>query len=108
MHFVFATTRRHAMRPIRVLVFFPASSPAFAHHIGQVPGFVPAECRAVAYVPPDAAITRPALAAHVSIASCLAEVRFSQIPKLEPSAMAAALDNAARDSMTMLDEVARA
>jgi hypothetical protein len=96
------------MRSILVLAILTAPSSALADRLPDIidPNTIPARCRQLAHVPPAAAITTPSLSARVSLATCLAEIRFSEITPRDATALVPALDRAAADSLALLDEVA--
>lgn len=66
---------------------------------------LPTRCRALTVVPPSARISAPELAAHVSVASCMAEEAMSGLALWPDAASIAALDAAAAPSLAMLDDV---
>jgi hypothetical protein len=93
------------MRSILVLAILTASSPALAERLDGIdPETVPSQCRAFVDVPADAA---PHQSARISLANCLANARFSSIKTRDASQMVGALDDAARQSFALLDEVVR-
>ncbi len=68
------------------------------------PGSVPAECAALAQVPPSATIPQPAMEARIAVASCGAQSRFKTVQG-GPDAALPALDAASKASFTLLDGV---
>ena len=71
-------------------------------------GALPPSCVALAHVPADARIATPALAAHVSVASCAAEQRMNALGLAHDDASMRALAIAVAPSLAMLDDVAAA
>jgi len=69
------------------------------------PGSLPEPCRALAHVPQDAQITRPAMDARISVASCLAEQQLHN-RSIEPTeASAQQLLEAMNPSIALYDDV---
>lgn len=66
---------------------------------------LPARCRPLAVVPPSARSSDPDLAAHVSVANCLAEEAMAGLVLGPDPASIAALDAAAAPSLAILDDV---
>jgi hypothetical protein len=69
---------------------------------------VPDQCKAVATAPTDAEIAMPGLVAKVSLAYCGANLRFSALKLAPDDASIKALNEAAKPSFALLDEVIQA
>ncbi len=69
------------------------------------PADVPDACKGVATAPPSATITMPGLVAKVSLAYCGANQRFAALKLATDDASIAALNDAAKPSFALLDEV---
>jgi hypothetical protein len=66
---------------------------------------LPERCRPLAAVPVSAVISDPDFAAHVSVASCLAEEALAAAPMRADAAGVAALDRAVAPALAILDDV---
>jgi hypothetical protein len=69
---------------------------------------IPDQCKGVATAPPSAEIAMPGLVAKVSLAYCGARLRFSALKIAPDDASIAALNEAAKPSFALLDEVIQA
>jgi hypothetical protein len=102
-------TRRSILVSIAPLLMLggPLASAA-PHAAAGVPPIscpLPADCQPLAVIPASAKIPGPALAAHISVASCLAEHAMSSASVSGDHASVKRLDAAVQPSIAMLDEV---
>ena len=84
-----------------------SAAPASVPGLAPLPRALPERCAAVAYVPSSALIPGPALAAHVSVANCLAEAAMNALVLTNDDASISKLDKAVAPSIEMLDNVIR-
>ncbi len=70
-----------------------------------LPADLPAQCRELARTPASAETPPPELAAHLSVANCLAEDEMAHVALAPDDASRLALDAAVRPSLAMFDDV---
>lgn len=84
-----------------------SAAPAPPTGLAPLPTSLPPRCQPLAHVPASATIPGPTIAAHVSVANCLAEDAMNAL-SLSPSAASIAQLNAAvAPSLALLDGVIR-
>lgn len=86
---------------------FVALSPSASAspRLSPFPSSLPAQCVPLSLVPRSATIALPNIAAHVSVANCLAETAMNGAMITPDSSSVARLNDAVRPSLAMLDEV---
>lgn len=84
-----------------------SAAPVTVQGLSPLPRSLPERCTKVAYVPPSARIPGPELAAHVSVANCLAESAMNELALASDDASIAKLDQAVAPSLAILDNVIR-
>jgi hypothetical protein len=91
-----------------VILTASVASAAPVPGLDPLPSVIPAHCAALAKVPDSATIPGPTLAAHVSVANCMAEVGMNAVAQTGDDASIAKLDEAVATSIDILDSVIRA
>lgn len=93
------------MKRLLVTAIVISSSSAFANPLAPLPAKLPNNCASLAVVPASATIPGPTLAAHVSVANCLAEAAMNALT-ISPDALSISrLDAAVAPSVAILDDV---
>jgi len=88
---------------LTIIVCSGSASSALADPMELAPPDAPAACVALSKVPSDATSPIPALGARIATASCLAEARFNALKLAPDDASIAALTEAAKPSLALLD-----
>ncbi len=83
------------------------ASAASAAPLDPLPRAIPARCTALAHPPASATIPGPALASHISVAKCMAEVAMNATAVTADDASIAKLDAAVAPAVDVLDSVIR-
>src|SRR5215471_5690543 len=87
------------------VLFATGGLAAAAPVLAPLPRTQPARCEPLAKLPASATIPGPALAAHVSVATCMAVIAMNEIVPAPDDASIARLNAAIAPSMALLDSV---
>jgi hypothetical protein len=97
--------QRHLFAAMILVASAAAAAPVPG--LAPLPRDIPASCAALAKVP-SASIPGPTLAAHVSVANCMAEVGMNAVAQTADDASIANFDRAVAPSIDIFDSVIRA
>jgi len=100
--------QRHLFAAVILSASVASAAPVAVAGLDPLPRHIPATCAALAKVPDSALIPGPTLAAHVSVANCMAEVGMNAVAQTGDDASIAKLDQAVAASNDILDSVIRA
>lgn len=97
--------QRHLFAAVILSASAASAAPVSVPGLDPLPREIPARCAALARVPASASIPGPTLAAHVSVANCMAEVAMNGVAQTADDASIAKFDQAVATSMSTLDSV---